>query len=483
MKCRNNSVFPFVRRCDSKSSSGFSLASVLVGVGILGISAVVVSQTVINSRRAQKLVDTKLSSNKFQQAILDSLTERVKEFAQFNCSGATWGGTGTTEVEKAFSKIGIVADGKVGLQLNFTKSASRLPDNTDVKTRCQNPVGPATLNTGQYMRFCMEIKPTTATNNSVKYGFSQMDYRLLEVLIIPVNLATDKPITCAQARGAAGGMKVVWQIFNVLNNSRINSADTSNKTVTRESGVFLVSAETESYANTCNVTASRVGSTNQCKVIASGLGLWPPTLFNNGTPVASVPWTRDASVEDKFSATTPCALPTSSTFKVQSAAGSDFCSANVVPAQCTITANVGIWGSLSGGSGALDYSYPDMIKLPTDASNIQVKATSGDVDDSDMQIIVNGSLFHSHPGGGGGGFRIDKVIPNLLGGNNSVRLKGNNGPTFFSNHFGISGSYTASSCTHKIKSCWQQGTPGNCRWLINNGVGWTNSYGADNPPP
>jgi hypothetical protein len=192
----------------------------------------------------------------------------------------------------------------------------------------------------------MEIKPTAATSK-LKYGFSEMDYRLLEVLVVPVELATDKAITCAQARGAATGFKVAWQIFNVLNNSRINSADTSNKTVTRESGVFLASSETESYASTCNVTASRIGSTDQCKINVSGLGIQPPTLFNkvNGNRfiVTGFDWDRDVADPYKFSATVPCDGDLPSEFRVQSAEGSDFCDAAIVPdllpPTCTLTVN------------------------------------------------------------------------------------------------------------------------------------------------
>ena len=271
-------------------TSGFSLPGVLVGVGLIGISATIISQTVINSRRTQKTTEIKLSSNKFQQAALDAVTERVKEFVLENCSGTRWGGTGL-EVEKAFSELPLVTDSGVTTVLKFTKAPNLLTGNDDVKSRCRAPVGPGVLGAGQYMSFCMEVNPT---------GSPQVDYRLLELLIVPVNLASDQAIQCSQARGAAAGVKVTWQMYNQIDNSKV-SGGASGKTVLKESGIFLVSAETESYSGTCNINAARVGTSNQCEVNVGGLGRRPPTLFKNGVQVSGFNWARaNTSSYDEF---------------------------------------------------------------------------------------------------------------------------------------------------------------------------------------
>jgi hypothetical protein len=80
---------------------------------------------VINSRQTQKVAKIKLLSNKFQQAALNAVTERVKDFVlEERCSGARWGGTGATEVEKAFSELPLTTLAILGSpnSLNFTKS-------------------------------------------------------------------------------------------------------------------------------------------------------------------------------------------------------------------------------------------------------------------------------------------------------------------------------------------------------------------------
>ena len=303
--------------------AGFSLPGVLVGVALIGISATIISQTVVNSRRTQKGVEIKLTSNQFQQAALDAVTERVKEFVLEDCKGDRWGGAGTSEVEKAFSELPLTTDSGVTTVLKFTKAPDLLTGNDDVKTRCRAPVGPGVLGAGQYMSFCMEVNPT---------GSPQVDYRLLELLIVPVNLASDQAIQCIDARGAAAGVKVTWQMYNQIDNSKV-SGGASGKTVLKESGIFLVSAETQSYSGTCNITAARVGISDQCTINVSGLGLRPPTLKKNDTGVTGFSWTRAPSTNyDAFTATTTCEKTQPSTFKAQSAAGFDSCQAAPVPA-------------------------------------------------------------------------------------------------------------------------------------------------------
>ena len=308
--------------------AGFSLPGVLVGVALIGISATIISQTVINSRQTQKTAELKLSSNKFQQAALDAVTERVKEFVLEKCSGARWGGAGS-EVEKAFSEFQLTTDAGEMTKLKFTKTPDLLSGNDEVKRRCREPVGPGTLGSGQFMRFCMEITPT---------GSPQIDYRLLELLIVPINLASDQAINCSEARGAAAGVKVTWQMFNQIDMAKVSGTGDnktvlkeSNKTVLKESGVFLVSAETESYNETCSITATRVGTSNQCNINVDGLGRRPPTLFKNGAVVTDFSWARGASANyDEFTATTTCETNQTILFRAQSAAGSDFCDATAV---------------------------------------------------------------------------------------------------------------------------------------------------------
>ena len=337
-------------------SPGVSLVSVIVGVGLIGISATIISQTVINSRQTQKAAELKLSSNKFQQAALDAVTERVKDFVLEDCKGDRWGGAGTSEVEKAFSELPLTTDSGVTTVLKFTKAPDLLTGNDDVKTRCRAPVGAGVLGAGQYMSFCMEVNPT---------GSPQVDYRLLELLIVPVNLASDQAIQCIDARGAAAGVKVTWQMYNQIDNSKV-SGGASGKTVLKESGIFLVSAETQSYSGTCNITAARVNTSDQCTINVSGLGRRPPTLKKNDTVVTGFSWTRAPSTNhDAFTATTMCETNLESRFRAQSAKGTVYCDAPPIPIGCTspypgyacTLENTQIVGNFNGGGTIRDACF------------------------------------------------------------------------------------------------------------------------------
>jgi len=306
-----------------RNTSGFSLPGVMVGVGLLGITAVVMSNTVVESRRAQKMADLKLSSNKIQQAVLDAVTGRIKEFVLADCLGARWSNTGATEVEKAFASVPLSSDAGV-TTLNLTKTAGIVSGTT---VDCSNPVGPAALNSGHYMKFCMEmILPAGST----------IERRLLELLIVPVDLATDEAITCQNARGPSAGMKVTWQMNSQVDMSKVDRSP-DRKFVMKESGVYLISAETEPYAGTCDVNAQRVGITNQCAITVKGLGMRPPTLSKRSgtnvgfTAISNFTWSRpSAATPDTFTGTTTCESNLTHTFRAVSAVGTDTCDSPMV---------------------------------------------------------------------------------------------------------------------------------------------------------
>lgn len=327
---------PFNRMSSLVGGGGFSLPGVLVGVGLLGISSVIISNTVVDVRRSQQRADIKLSSNKLQQAVLDAVTGRIKEFMLDNCSGTRWGGTGSTEVEKAFSRIDIplsgTSSGGASPALSFYKEAGGTPTSIPTSFECSEPAGPALMNSsdpnsGQYLRFCMNIDPT---------GHSSVSQRLLELLVVPIDLASDSAITCKKARGAAAGVKVTWQMHNKINNDKVKGSG-STVQVLKESGTFLISAETESYSGTCNIAATRQGTSDQCTVNVSGLGRRPPTLMinlpgaiTNFEAATGFSWNRGSSL-DSFSATVQCDTGRPVIFRAQSFAGSDYCDSQPLP--------------------------------------------------------------------------------------------------------------------------------------------------------
>jgi type II secretory pathway pseudopilin PulG len=303
-------------------TSGFSLPGVLVGVALIGISATIISQTVINSRRTQKAAELKLTSNKFQQAAVDAVTERTKEFVLENCSGERWGGSGS-DVEKAFRELPLMTDTGDVTRLRFTNSAASLDGHADVKSRCQNSIGPGVMGSGQYISFCMQIE-TCKDGICRAPGHPQIDYRLLELLIVPVNLASDQAIKCSEARGAAAGVKITWQMYTQMDDKKVSGSG-SGKTVMKESGVFLTSSADDPDSK-CKITVDRQKDvfgeyTDQCLVSVSDL-LRPPKLFRDSVAVVPLNWVRSAGV---YSFTTLCKSDAPTQYVAQSYSGTATC--------------------------------------------------------------------------------------------------------------------------------------------------------------
>jgi hypothetical protein len=326
--------------------AGFSLPGVLVGVGLIGISATIISQTVVNSRRAQKSAELKLTSNKFQQAALEAVTERVKEFVLEDCSGTRWGGSGLVEVEKAFRELPLMTESGVTTSLKFTRSADALDGHLDVKKRCQDPAGPGALGSGEYMSFCMEMTPT---------GAPQINYRLLELLMVPVNLASDEAILCSDANGAAAGIKVTWQMYNQIDNKKANGSGRGN-TVLKESGVFLVSLETPPARIVCqSLTAVR----DPCNPATCNVTI---TKGSSDSATAIIPGASSVSQSGDIYTGRNVACPTSGAMITgllrDSAGGMVSCAPFSVPAVgpsstatlSNVLANTRWWGGSTNGS-------------------------------------------------------------------------------------------------------------------------------------
>jgi hypothetical protein len=300
---------------ERRMAEGFSLPGVLVGVALLSISATIISQTVINSKRAQKFAEAKLTSNKYQQALLDAITKRARDFMYDNCSGARWVGSGITDVEKAFAKLDIVSDGAYGLQAVFTKS-------TGLNPRCNDPQV-ANIGSGKSFHFCLQIKATAAptTADAKKYQFAQMDDRVMELLVVPVNLATDQAIQCDEVRGAGAGLKIVWQIFNQFKNSRVAARNTGT-TITKESGVILVSAESEESSETCTLSINRIGNSERCNLAVSGFRRMPK-IYRDGVEIPGAgTWSNTvAGSVSTFSGIVYCSAARDAIFAAQGVSG------------------------------------------------------------------------------------------------------------------------------------------------------------------
>jgi hypothetical protein len=81
----------------------------------------------------------------------------------------------------------------------------------------------------------------------------------------------------------------------------------------------------------CDLAVSRLGSTAQCTIVASGLGQSPPNLTRNSTVVAGLTWTL--SGDDTYTTQTACAADAKTAFSVSSTASgvSRLCKLGIKP--------------------------------------------------------------------------------------------------------------------------------------------------------
>jgi len=248
-----------------RNASGFSLAGLMVAVGLISVTSYAVLKGISNNGKIQAKVEAKVTANKFQDALIAAVADRAREFFRDDCSGARWGTVGTPEVAKAFSTLKIDGpDGQTG-SLSFIKAGST-PANMETFAkdviRCKKPVGPATLGGGQYAYFCLQFNRDPNDPPSNKNSFWSMDGAIAEITLLPIDLAADTPILCKDVKGARAGVKVQWRTYGVLNNNRIASEDKTQSGF-RSSGIFLISgAGTEDLVTpTCSTAATRSTTT------------------------------------------------------------------------------------------------------------------------------------------------------------------------------------------------------------------------------
>ena len=230
------------------SQDGFSMVEMMVGVALIGISAIGIVQGLDFARTSQKDAALKASSGKFQDSFRAAIADRARDFISDSCTGArygysdagsggtTGGTTGATTgatlttaspVSKAFDSLSMTADPSLGGGMAFTTKPTDVADVfTSAAVRCRDPkpssnqasgMGKIDLNLvtkGDYAHFCLNLlvnkdnKKAGSTEN-----FWTMDGAFAEILIIPVDLATDSPIFCKDAKSSSQGFKVVYSIF------------------------------------------------------------------------------------------------------------------------------------------------------------------------------------------------------------------------------------------------------------------------------
>jgi hypothetical protein len=142
--------------------------------------------------------------------------------------------------------MAMASDSNLGGGMEFTTAPTNVADVFRAAAqRCGNPKpsnsqpsGRGSIGNGEYAHFCMNllVKPENRKAGSTD-NFWSMDGAFAEILIVPVNLATDAPILCKDAQSSSQGYKVVYSIFGSYKDP--SSGTTAELKGIRSNGLFF----------------------------------------------------------------------------------------------------------------------------------------------------------------------------------------------------------------------------------------------------
>lgn len=234
------------------SRSGFSFLGLLISLAIIGITTIGISRGLIFNKQTQRETAIRQSANKFQDSLRSEIAKTARNFVLDDCSGARYGSNATSggsssPLSAAFKSFILNGGQSLGTaQVSFTRSPVALAnDHKDAARRCGAPVNKGKISGGEYAYFCMKIhadQPYKTSKTVSNQSFWKLDNSFMEVMLIPVDLPSDKPIMCADFHdGGAHGIKVLYSIYFA------NKVDVRRKESPymgkRMNGVFYVTGE------------------------------------------------------------------------------------------------------------------------------------------------------------------------------------------------------------------------------------------------
>ena len=293
---------------DAQKQRGDSIVSVMMAVAITAVVAAGVSGGVSYVLQSQKLVQNTQAMNKFQESLRSTIATVVRDFAKNSCdnnsnkdapdcsainmtnpkikaicvadavnpaddsvagpsngggSGVPGGGGGapaiaTTPYKSVFaSKYLTMTDS--GATLEYTNSVANLDsgapqDLKDAAARCAQPEHKKSFTagsiTGEYFRLCLKVnRPsgTSATSKKDSFWANQTSGTMdtfVEVMFVPIELPTDKPLLCsAFSASNQNGIKVLYTVWWVKPEKMLNKSKTAKYSPTdyhRQNGIFYI---------------------------------------------------------------------------------------------------------------------------------------------------------------------------------------------------------------------------------------------------
>ena len=257
---------------------GESLVGVIMAVAISGIAAAGVSAAVGHVMQSQNELKSSQSMNKFQDSLRSSVSTVARTFATTGCgtvacnptssdplfnsictalggtsAGGTPGAGNTPSLASSYSSIFSSSNlslSGLGASLSYTTSitppTSPYISSNDgamgqAAARCSTPIKGGALGSGEYYRFCLNVNRSsnsTISSDSYWNTVGSNSSSFIELMMIPVSLPSDKPISCATFQASKqNGLKVLYTVWR---HKPIKASASSPFDIKHEDGLFYV---------------------------------------------------------------------------------------------------------------------------------------------------------------------------------------------------------------------------------------------------
>ncbi len=225
-------------------SGGFSLVSVVVAIGLAGIAIYGVTSGTVAVRKTQSNTGAKASFLLVQPALRTALARAARDFVYEKKCGDP-NKAFSERIASSFKDVRILSVGGSG-SAKFSAVTTVTPPHSsfsEASARCAGQrIRGYTYQqdgSGDLLYTCLALTAETSFKEklmSSKNSFWSMSNTFLEVLVLPVDLRRDEPLTCLTADSPGGGIKILYTVYYAANESsggRPNRAD----------GVFYVTRE------------------------------------------------------------------------------------------------------------------------------------------------------------------------------------------------------------------------------------------------
>lgn len=196
-----------------RSEAGFSIVAVLIVMGVVLFSLMLISQAKFRAQSTQKAIKTKQSYADVNQALINSVVEKIHGSMQKSCNGI---------VQTKLKNVALDGASKYDFSTALTRTNGIAAPQThkEAINRCKTPKNPGTG--GNRFYFCVELnKDASAPIDSIlnsQYAFAEFAVELID-------LQTTEPITCDKyttrkndkeggvARDGSAGMAVTMALY------------------------------------------------------------------------------------------------------------------------------------------------------------------------------------------------------------------------------------------------------------------------------